>query len=253
MTDRLAGKVALITGAAGSIGGASARAFLAEGARVMLVDVDEPGLERAAAALACEALAHCLADVTDEEQVRAAVRATVVRFGRLDIAFANAGIAGVVKPMSEYPLEVFERVMAVNVTGSFLLAKHALGAMSPGGSLIFNSSTVGLTAGPGIAAYATSKHALVGLVRTAAKEVADRGIRVNSLHPGPVDNEFQRALEVEAVGASAEESARVFDELIPLARHATPEEIAAVVVFLASDESTFMTGATVAVDGGLSI
>jgi NAD(P)-dependent dehydrogenase (short-subunit alcohol dehydrogenase family) len=253
MTERLAGKVALITGGAGSIGLASARAFLAEGARVMLVDLDEPGLERAAAALACEALAHCLADVTDEEQVRAAVRATVIRFGRLDIAFANAGIAGVVKPVSEYPLEVFERVMAVNVTGSFLLAKHALAAMSPGGSLIVNSSTVGLTSGPGIAAYATSKHALVGLVRTAAKEVGERGIRVNSLHPGPVDNEFQRGLEVASVGASAEESARVFEELIPLARHATPEEIAGVVVFLASDESTFMTGATVAVDGGLSI
>jgi len=125
--------------------------------------------------------------------------------------------------------------------------------MQPGGSLIVNSSVVGLTSDRGIAAYATSKHALVGLVRTAAKEVAERGIRVNSLHPGPTDNEFQHAIEVEAVGASREESARAFEQMIPLARHAAPEEIAAAVVFLASDESAFMTGAALAIDGGLSI
>ena len=178
---------------------------------------------------------------------------TVERFRRLDVVFANAGTFGVVAPVAEYPLDVFERVMAVNVTGSFLVAKHALAAMQPGGSLIVNSSVVGLTSDRGIAAYATSKHALVGLVRTAAKEVAERGIRVNSLHPGPTDNEFQHAIEVEAVGASREESARAFEQMIPLARHAAPEEIAAAVVFLASDESAFMTGAALAIDGGLSI
>jgi NAD(P)-dependent dehydrogenase (short-subunit alcohol dehydrogenase family) len=125
--------------------------------------------------------------------------------------------------------------------------------MRPGGSLIINSSVVGLTSDRGISAYATSKHAVVGLMRTAAKEMAPSGIRVNSIHPGPTDNDFQHAIEVEAVGASEEESAKAFDSMIPLARHASPQEIANAVVFLASDESTFMTGATLAVDGGLSI
>jgi NAD(P)-dependent dehydrogenase (short-subunit alcohol dehydrogenase family) len=111
----------------------------------------------------------------------------------------------------------------------------------------------GGTSDSAIGAYATSKHAVVGLMRTAAKEMAAKGIRVNSLHPGPTDSEFQHAIEIEAVGASREESAKAFEHMIPLARHATPDEIAQAVVFLASDESAFMTGHTLTVDGGLSI
>jgi NAD(P)-dependent dehydrogenase (short-subunit alcohol dehydrogenase family) len=250
---RLAGRAALITGGAGSIGLASARAMAGEGASVMLVDLEEPALERAAEALDTGAVAWRAADVTRSDQVEAAVRATVERFGRLDIAFANAGVAGPIAPVTEYPVEEFERVMAVNVRGSFLVAKHALAVMEPGGSLIINSSVVGLTSDRGIAGYATSKHAVVGLMRTAAKEMAPRGIRVNTIHPGPTDNDFQHAIEVEAIGASREESAHAFEQMIPLARHATPEEIGRVVVFLASEDSAFMTGATVAVDGGMSI
>jgi NAD(P)-dependent dehydrogenase (short-subunit alcohol dehydrogenase family) len=181
------------------------------------------------------------------------VSAAVAAFGRLDVAFANAGVFGVVAPVTDYPVDVFERVMAVNVLGSFLVSKYALAVMQPGGSLIINSSVVGLTSDQAISAYATSKHAVVGLMRTAAKEMAAKGIRVNSLHPGPTDNDFQHAIEVEAIGASREDSAKVFEQLIPLARHATPEEIAQAVVFLASDESAFVTGSTLVVDGGLSI
>lgn len=250
---RLSGRAALITGGAGSIGLASARALAGEGASVMLVDLDAAALERAAGELESDAVAWQAADVTDSEQMQAAVRATVERFGRLDIAFANAGVAGVIAPVTEYPVDEFERVMAVNVRGSFLVAKHALAVMEPGGSLIINSSVVGLTSDRGIAGYATSKHAVVGLMRTAAKEMAPKGIRVNTIHPGPTDNEFQHAIEIEAIGASREESARVFEQMIPLGRHATPEEIGRVVLFLASDDSAFMTGATVPVDGGMSI
>lgn len=250
---RLSGKAALITGGAGSIGLASARALAAEGASVMLVDLEEPALERAAAGLESDAVAWHAADVTRSEEVEAAVQAAVERFGRLDVAFANAGVAGLIAPVTEYPVEEFERVMAVNVLGSFLVAKHALAVLQDGGSLIINSSVVGLTSDRGIAAYATSKHAVVGLMRTAAKEMAPRGIRVNTIHPGPTDNDFQHAIEVEAIGASREESARVFEQMIPLGRHATPDEIGRVVLFLASEDSAFMTGTTVAVDGGMSI
>jgi NAD(P)-dependent dehydrogenase (short-subunit alcohol dehydrogenase family) len=249
---RLAGKAALITGGAGSIGSATARAFVAEGARVMLVDLERDALERTAASIGGDVM-WLAGDVTSSEQVEHAVSAAVAAFGRLDVAFANAGVFGVVAPVTDYPVEVFERVMAVNVLGSFLVSKYALAVMQPGGSLIINSSVVGLTSDQAISAYATSKHAVVGLMRTAAKEMAAKGIRVNSLHPGPTDNDFQHAIEVEAIGASREDSAKVFEQMIPLARHAAPQEIAQAVVFLASDESAFMTGSTLVVDGGLSI
>jgi NAD(P)-dependent dehydrogenase (short-subunit alcohol dehydrogenase family) len=125
--------------------------------------------------------------------------------------------------------------------------------MRPAGSVILNSSVVGLTAEAGICAYATSKHALVGLMRTAVHEVADRGIRVNTIHPGPVDNDFQHRIEVTATGASRERAATLFEQNIPLRRHARAEEIAQTVLFLAGPHSAFITGATIAVDGGMSV
>jgi NAD(P)-dependent dehydrogenase (short-subunit alcohol dehydrogenase family) len=251
--NRLEDKVAVISGGAGSIGLASARAFLAEGARVVLADRDGGAVEAAAATLDAERAVGVACDVTDEDQVRAAVELAVTRFGKLDVAFANAGVFGEVAPITEFRREVLEQVLQVNVVGSFLLLKHALAAMERGGSAIVNSSVVGLTSDPGITAYATSKHALVGLMRTAAKEMAPRGIRVNSLHPGPVGNEFQETVEEQVIGAPRAQAKEAFDGFIPLGRHATAEEIAAVATFLASDESAFMTGATVAVDGGMSI
>lgn len=251
---RLDHKIAFITGAAGSIGAATARRFVAEGARVALSDVDVAAVQALADDLGRDDALAVPADVTDSAAVRAAVQATVERFGGLDVAFANAGVFGAVAPVVEYPEDVFDRVLAVNVRGPFLVAKHALAAMRDGGSMIINSSVVGLTSDPGITAYATSKHALVGLMRTAAKEMAPRGIRVNTLHPGPVANAFQHRIEVTATGAATEaQAAAIFEEMIPLDRHATPEEVAAAVLFLASDESAFLTGATVPLDGGMSV
>jgi NAD(P)-dependent dehydrogenase (short-subunit alcohol dehydrogenase family) len=247
--DRLEDKTAFISGAAGSIGAATARRFVAEGARrVVISDLDEIRLRALATELGPVAV-PAVADVTDS----AAVAAAVGLAGELDVAFANAGIFGDVAPVAEYDEAVFERVLAVNVRGPFHVAKHALGAMRRGGSLILNSSVVGLTSDPGICAYATSKHALVGLMRTAAKEAAARGIRVNSIHPGPVDNSFQHRIETVATGEDEARAAEIFEAMIPLGRHATAEKVAAAVLFLASDESRFMTGAAVAVDGGMSI
>jgi NAD(P)-dependent dehydrogenase (short-subunit alcohol dehydrogenase family) len=218
----------------------------------VITDVDEAGLQAVAAELGDAAAAHA-ADITDSGQVRAAVDLALERFGGLDIAFANAGTFGAIAPVAEYPEDVFDRVLAVNVGGTFRLARHALAVMRDGGSLIVNSSVVGLTSDPGICGYATSKHAVVGLMRTAAKEVAGRGIRVNSLHPGPVDNEFQHTIEVAATGRDEAGAAAVFEHMIPLGRHAQPDEIAAAALFLASDESRFLTGATIPVDGGMSL
>jgi NAD(P)-dependent dehydrogenase (short-subunit alcohol dehydrogenase family) len=251
--NRLQDKIAFISGAAGSIGAATARRFVAEGARVVVSDIDAAGLDALVEELGEEAAAAAVADVTVSAQVRRAVALAVERFGGLDVAFANAGIFGAVADVADYPEDVFEQVLAVNVRGPFHVAKHAIGAMLPGGSLIFNSSVVGLTSDAGICAYATSKHALVGLMRTAAKEVASRGIRVNSIHPGPVDNVFQHRIETVATGEGEDRAAAIFETMIPLGRHATPEEVAQLVVFLASDESAFMTGATIPLDGGMSV
>jgi NAD(P)-dependent dehydrogenase (short-subunit alcohol dehydrogenase family) len=245
---QLDGKVALITGGAGSIGAATARRFAAEGAHVVVSDLDEERLRAVAGEIGG---AWAVADAGDSRQVREAVAVAVERFGGLDVAFANAGMFGAAAPITEYPEDVFDAVMRVNVRGPFLLAKHALAVMRDGGSLIINSSVVGLTSDAGIAGYATSKHAVVGLMRTAAKEAAPRGIRVNTVHPGPVDNAFQHAIEVTATGRPEAAAAAIFEELIPLRRHATPDEVAHAVLFLAT--GGFVTGATLAVDGGMSV
>jgi NAD(P)-dependent dehydrogenase (short-subunit alcohol dehydrogenase family) len=246
------GKAALITGGEGSIGMATARAFVAEGARVCLAGLVGDELKAGAAALG-EAAIWTVADVTSSGQVKAAVAAAADAFGGLDVVVSNAGISGVIAPVADYPEDVFDEVLAVHVRGSFLVCKHSLPRLASGASIVITSSVVGLTSEAGICAYATAKHALVGLMRTLAKEMAPRGIRVNTIHPGPVGNEFQHRIEVAATGAERDRAEAIFNSSIPLARHASPEEIARAMVFLASDESSFMTGATVAVDGGMSI
>jgi NAD(P)-dependent dehydrogenase (short-subunit alcohol dehydrogenase family) len=249
---RLDGKAAIITGGEGSIGMATARAFAAEGARVFLAGISEPDLKAGAAELGAGTAAWTVADVTDSAQVKAAVKAAVMRFGRLDVVIANAGISGATAPVADYPEEAFDQTLAVHVRGAFLLCKYAVPYLTAGASVIITSSVVGLISAPNIAGYSTAKHAQVGLMRTLARELAPRGIRVNTIHPGPVDNEFQHRIEVVATGTGREEAAAIFEQMIPLARHAAPEEVARAMLFLASDESSFVTGTTLAVDGGMS-
>ena len=250
---RLANKVALITGGESGIGLATARLFAAEGARVHLAGLSVDRLVDAAAELGPDVASWSVTDVTDEDQVIVALAQAVERFGGLDVLFSNAGISGVIAPITEYPADVFRRVVDVHVMGAFYVLKHGLPRLRDGGSVIINSSVVGLTSDAGISGYATAKHAQVGLMRTAAKEAASRGIRVNSLHPGPTDTEFQRDIETTATGAPPDVAARIFDARIPLARHACAEEIALSVLYLASADSSFVTGATLAVDGGMHI
>jgi NAD(P)-dependent dehydrogenase (short-subunit alcohol dehydrogenase family) len=250
--DRLRNRVALITGGESGIGLETARLFVAEGAKVHLVGIDEARLRAAAAELAPDATAT-LADVTYSAQVRAAVEEAVAKLGRLDVVFSNAGISGAIAtPIPEYPEDIFARVLNVHVLGAFHVLRHALPVMNDGGSVIITSSIVGLTGVAGAAGYVTAKHAQVGLMRTAAKEAAARRIRVNTIHPGPTDTPFQHAIEMTATGAPQERAAEIFDQMIPLRRHATPAEIARSVLYLASDDSSFVTGTTLAVDGGMT-
>jgi NAD(P)-dependent dehydrogenase (short-subunit alcohol dehydrogenase family) len=249
---RLRDKATVITGGESGIGLATARLFVAEGARVHLIGLDGSRLAAAVSELGAAA-SGSVADVRDSDQVQAAVSAAADRLGALDVLFSNAGVSGPVRPLTDYPVDEFRRVMDTHVLGAFLLLRHALPRMAPGGSVIINSSVVGLTADPGIAGYATAKHAQVGLMRVAAKECAPRGIRVNTIHPGPTGTPFQDAIEVAATGLDQPAAARVFDDMIPLRRHAAAVEIAHAVLFLAGDDSAFITGATIAVDGGMSV
>lgn len=248
----LAGKVCVITGGAGSIGVATARTFVDEGASVMLVDLDESALRRACADLAPDRVTWTTADVTDATAVRSYVDRTVERFGKIDVLVSNAGTIGTIAPIDRFPEDIFDAVLAVHVKGAFLACKYGIPAMNDGGSIIITSSVAGVRADPGPYAYITAKHAQVGLMRAVAKESAARGIRVNTIHPGPVDNAFQSDVEDKLGGILQRNATEFFDERIPLGRHATPNEIARSMLYLASDLSSFTTGSTLMVDGGMS-
>jgi NAD(P)-dependent dehydrogenase (short-subunit alcohol dehydrogenase family) len=252
MPQQMQGKVCVITGGAGSIGLASAKLLHAEGARVMLVDLNDAVLKKAAADIGGDGVAWSTADVTNSDQVKAAMANTVSKWGKIDVLFSNAGNFGTVAPIAEYPEDVFDSVLAVHVKGAFLSAKYAVPHMKDGGSIIITSSIVGVKGDPGVYGYITAKHAQVGLMRVLAKELAPRNIRVNTIHPGPVENEFQLKVEKNLSGVLGRDATAFFNEIIPLKRHVRAEEVARSVLYLASDASSFTTGSLLMVDGGLS-
>ena len=256
MSQQMRNKVCVITGGAGSIGLATAKLLLAEGAKVMLVDLTDAALGQAVAAIGADPgtdrLAWCAADVSRSASVESFVSNAVRRWGNIDFLFSNAGNFGVVAPVTEYPEDVFDSVLATHVKGAFLVAKHTLPHMNDGGSIVITSSIVGVTGDAGVCAYVTAKHAQVGLMRVLAKEAAARNIRVNTIHPGPVDNEFQSHVEKSLSPVLGRDATAFFNEIVPLRRHARASEVARSVLYLASDASTFTTGCRLMVDGGLS-
>lgn len=244
-------KVALITGGAGSIGKATARQLLDEGASVMLVDLGKDALQQAVDELGSKNVAFIVADVTNAADVERYAKETVAKFGKVDLYFNNAGIEGVVKPITEYPEDIFDKVMAVNVKGMWLGCKYVIPQMKDGGSIVITSSVAGISGTAGMSAYVTSKHAVIGLMRTVTHEVAPRKIRVNTINPSPVDNRMMRSLEEGFAPGHGTEAKKGFETNIPLGRYAQPEEIAQLVLFLGADESKFITGTVQVIAGGM--
>lgn len=248
----LSNKTAIITGASSGIGLEAARLFAREGARVVLVARRAAELDRLVSEIVADGgqAAALAGDLTSEECARAAVELALDRFGGLDIAFNNAGSLGALGSLDQVSLESWRATLDSNLSSAFLCAKHQLPALlrGGGGSMIFTSSFVGHAIGfPGMAAYAASKAGLVGLARTLAAEYGARGLRVNALLPGGTDTEMGRA------AAATPQQREMVAGLHALKRMAAPEEIARAALFLASDASSFVTGTTLFVDGGVSI
>ena len=245
-------KVAIITGGAGGIGSAAARLFVENGCSVMLVDRSSEALEQAVRSIGGDRIASSTADVTDPVAVAAYTQATVDQFGGLDIALLNAGITGPNTLIDDYPLETFDEVMSVNVRGVWLGLKAAIPHIKRRGSgaIVMTSSIQGLAAMPGTTGYTTSKHAVVGMMKGAALELARHNIRVNAINPGFVATPMMDRIHRSSAPDAPESVEAALSATVPLRRYARAEEIARLMLFLASSESAYCTGACYLADGG---
>lgn len=245
----------VITGGSGGIGRAMARHFLDHGARVLLTDLKEDDLKDATSSLGHEDRVFSVAaDVSESDGNRRVVEAAKEHLGGIDVFCANAGIEGVVKPLTEYPEDSFDAVMSVNVRGVWLGLKHAFPVMAEGdgGSVIITSSVAGLQGNAQMVAYTASKHAVIGIMRTAAIEGAEHDIRVNCINPGPVDNRMMRSLEGGMSEDDPDSVKEGFTAMIPMGRYADEDDVARAAVYYASDLSSYVTGTVHPIDGGLS-
>ena len=250
---RLDGKVAVVTGAAGVIGTATMRLLAERGARIVAVDRKAADLQRAVKDLPAAAQALAVpADVTSEDEVADYVRAAVDQFGTIDVFYNNAGIEGDVAPITKYSLEMFRKVIDVNVVGVFLGLKHVLPVMlkQDRGSIINTASIAGLIGSPHIAVYSASKHAVIGLTKSAAWECTATGVRVNCVCPGMIDSRMLSAIIEGRNPGNAPTPNEKIVEQIPARRLGHASEVASVVAFLASDEASYVSGSAYTVDGG---
>jgi NAD(P)-dependent dehydrogenase (short-subunit alcohol dehydrogenase family) len=247
----LDGKVARVTGAGSGIGRASALAFAEQGARVVVCDINSPGGGETLSLIESAAgeARFIKADVSDEQQVEKLIEATVETFGRLDFAHNNAGIAAGMAPIHEASRESFDRVLAVNVIGVWLCLKYEARVMlrQGGGAIVNTASMAGLIGFPNYVAYSTSKHAVIGITRTAALEYAQAGIRVNAVCPAFVHTPMVDDLI--AAGGPAMSLERLA-HMQPMGRIGTVEEVAAAVVWLCGESAAFITGIALPIDGG---
>jgi NAD(P)-dependent dehydrogenase (short-subunit alcohol dehydrogenase family) len=250
---RLDGKVAVVTGAAGVIGTATIRLLAERGARVVAVDRREQDLKTAIEDLPASAQALAItADVTSEDEVAAYVRAAIDKFGTIDVFYNNAGVEGDIKPITEYPLQSFRRVLDVNVVGVFLGLKHVLPVMlkQNRGSIINTASIAGLMGSPQVAVYSASKHAVIGLTKSAAWECSATAVRVNCVCPGLIDSRMLSAIIQGRNAGNAPTPHEKIVERIPARRLGQASEVASIVAFLASDEASYVSGSAYTVDGG---
>ncbi|MBW4685496.1 MAG: SDR family oxidoreductase [Komarekiella atlantica HA4396-MV6] len=241
-------KVALVTGGTSGIGRATAIAFGAAGAKVVFSGRREAEGEETAA-LIRDTGAECLfvrSDVTNEAEVQALVEKTIATYGRLDCAFNNAGIESPFKPLHEQSIDHFDTIMSINVRGLFLCMKYEIQQMLQQGSgvIVNSSSTVGLIGYPGNSPYTASKHAVMGLTKSAALDYAKQGIRINAVNPGSIATEM-----IDRLGFTADDVATI----VPMGRIGQVAEIAQVVVFLCSDAASYITGQPLAIDGGVTV
>lgn len=248
------GKVAVVTGAANGIGRAVAMGFAQHGAKLVLVDRDAAGAKAAAQAIEQTggAAISVTADVSKSADVQAYVKAALDKYGRIDCFHNNAGIEGKVMPIAEYDEALFDQLMGVNVKGVFLGLRHVLPVMikQKSGAIVNTASIAGIMGSPNMAPYVASKHAVIGFTKSVAGEVAGHGIRVNAVCPGPVDTRMIHSVEAQINPADPAGVAKKYSTAIPLGRYATVEEVANVVLFLASDLASSITGAQYVVDGG---
>ena len=252
---RLEGKTAIVTGATGGIGEATAKRFLEEGASVMLVGRSAEKLESTRGRLsAVGRVAVAVADAADEAATAEAVAATVTAFGGVDILIANAGKEGNFAPIESLPMSEFEDVLRTNLIGVWLSMKYCVEPMKKhgAGSIIALSSIAGMVGAPIMAPYVASKHAVYGLVKCAALELAPFNVRVNAIGPGPIDNRMIRSLEAQFNPADSAAAHDFVLSKVAMGRYGTNEEVANLALFLASDESSYCTGGIHMIDGGFT-
>lgn len=250
----LKGKVALVTGGGGGIGGAACQEFAQAGAKVAVVDVSaEAGNATVTKIREMGGEARFfMADVSQTVDVQSYVASTVEAFARIDAFFNNAGVEGRLAPLAEYPEEVWEHVISINLKGTFLGLRYVLPVMlqQKSGSIINTSSVAGTVGAPGLAAYSASKHAIIGLTRTAAGEVGRQGIRVNAICPGPIDTRMIHSLEAMINPGNPDAVTASNTARNPMGRYGRPDEVARMVVFLASDAASYLNGGVYLIDGG---